>query len=88
MPGLTQIVIAGELEAADTLALTDVVRRRYLPAAVIVPVREAHRKELSRLLPWTLRPARPGRAGDGLRLLRLYVPGAGNVGGGADVAAE
>jgi uncharacterized protein YyaL (SSP411 family) len=61
--GLRQIVIVGEPEAADTLALTDVVRRRYLPAAVIVPVREAHRKELSRLLPWTsgLR-TREGRA--------------------------
>ena len=61
--GALQIVLVGEGEAADTGALVDVVRRRYLPTAVLVPLREAHRRELSRLLPWTesLR-ARDGRA--------------------------
>ena len=65
--GVAQVVIAGESDlrrgsghperqsrgVADTRALTDVARRHYLPAAVLVRVSEAHRQELSRLLPWT-----------------------------------
>ena len=51
--GMPQVVIAGEPAAADTRALTDVARRHYMPAAVLVRVSEAHRQELSRLLPWT-----------------------------------
>ncbi|MBI4885481.1 MAG: thioredoxin domain-containing protein [Acidobacteria bacterium] len=61
--GVPQIVIAGEPGAAGTQALTDVVRRRYLPSAVVVPRAGGHRDALSRLLPWTaaLEP-RDGRA--------------------------
>jgi uncharacterized protein YyaL (SSP411 family) len=51
--GMPQIVIAGEPGAADTRALTDVVRSRYRPTAVVVPIRDAHRPALARLLPWT-----------------------------------
>ena len=51
--GLPQIVIAGEREAADTRALAAVVRRHYLPTAVVVPLVAAHRQALARLLPWT-----------------------------------
>ena len=51
--GMPQIVIVGEPAAADTRALMAVVRRHYMPTAVLVPVSEAHREALSRLLPWT-----------------------------------
>jgi uncharacterized protein YyaL (SSP411 family) len=51
--GMPQVVIVGEPEAAETRALHAVLRRHYLPTAVVVPVRAAHRAELSRLLPWT-----------------------------------
>jgi uncharacterized protein YyaL (SSP411 family) len=30
-----------------------VVGRHYIPSAVILPIYETHRRELSRLLPWT-----------------------------------
>jgi uncharacterized protein YyaL (SSP411 family) len=61
--GMPQIVIAGERDAPDTRALEAVVRRHYLPTAVVVPVTTAHQDALARLLPWTapLRP-RGGRA--------------------------
>ena len=51
--GVPQIVIAGEPDASDTRALAAVVRRHYLPSAVVVPLTEAHRDALARLLPWT-----------------------------------
>lgn len=51
--GVPQIVIAGEPDAADTRALSEVVRRHYIPTAVVVPVSEAQHAPLSRLLPWT-----------------------------------
>ena len=51
--GMPQVVIVGEPEAEDTRALMDVVHRRYLPTAVIVPISDAHRPQLARLLPWT-----------------------------------
>ncbi len=51
--GMPQVVVVGEPTAADTQALMGLVRRRYIPNAVIVPVHEMHRRELSRLLPWT-----------------------------------
>jgi uncharacterized protein YyaL (SSP411 family) len=51
--GMPQIAIAGERGAADTRALEDVVRRRYLPTAIVVPLTGVHRAALTRLLPWT-----------------------------------
>ena len=51
--GMPQVVVVGEPTAADTRALMGVVRRHYIPSAVIVPIHEAHRLGLSRLLPWT-----------------------------------
>ena len=51
--GVPQIVIVGEPDAVDTRALSDVVRRHYIPTAVLVPVSEAQREALSDLLPWT-----------------------------------
>jgi uncharacterized protein len=51
--GVPQIVVVGEPDADDTRALSEVVRRHYIPTAVVVPVREAQREPLSRLLPWT-----------------------------------
>jgi hypothetical protein len=51
--GMPQVVIVGEAGAPDTEALMRVVRRRYLPTAVIVPISGAHRQALARLLPWT-----------------------------------
>jgi uncharacterized protein YyaL (SSP411 family) len=51
--GMLQIVIVGEPGAPDTERLTQVVHRRYLPSAVLVPISEARRSELARLLPWT-----------------------------------
>ena len=61
--GMAQIVIVGEPDAADTRALSDVVRRHYVPTAVLVSVHETHREALSRLLPWTTSfRSREGRA--------------------------
>ena len=51
--GVPQIVIVGEPDAANTRALSEVVRRHYIPTAVVVPVSEAQREPLSQLLPWT-----------------------------------
>jgi uncharacterized protein YyaL (SSP411 family) len=51
--GIPQIVVVGALEGEDTRALADVIRRHYLPTAVVVPVRDASGQDLARLLPWT-----------------------------------
>jgi uncharacterized protein YyaL (SSP411 family) len=51
--GMPQIVLAGERDAPDTRALAAVIRRRYLPAAVVVPVTGGRQQALARLLPWT-----------------------------------
>jgi len=51
--GTPQIVIVGEPDAADTRSLTAVLRRHYLPGAIVVPVIEKHRDGLSKLLSWT-----------------------------------
>jgi uncharacterized protein YyaL (SSP411 family) len=49
--GTPQIVVAAEDE--DRLApMREVLRRRYLPTAITVPLVEAHREALTRLLPW------------------------------------
>jgi len=49
--GMSQIVVAGE-------ELMDVVRRRYLPFAIIVPLVPEHVDALAKLLPWTEAMAR------------------------------
>jgi uncharacterized protein YyaL (SSP411 family) len=51
--GMPQVVIVGERERADTRALSAVVQSRYLPTAVTVPISQAYRNDLARLLPWT-----------------------------------
>jgi len=51
--GMPQIVLAGPPDAPETRALAGVIRRHYLPAAVVVPVTPASRDGLARLLPWT-----------------------------------
>jgi uncharacterized protein YyaL (SSP411 family) len=51
--GVSQVVIVGERTAPDTRALMAAASRHDQPAAIVVPVAEAHRQELSRLLPWT-----------------------------------
>jgi uncharacterized protein len=61
--GMPQVVIVGDPASDDTRALLDVVRRRYLPTAITVPVHEASRQRLDRHLPWmaAMQP-RNGRA--------------------------
>jgi uncharacterized protein YyaL (SSP411 family) len=51
--GMSQLVIVGEPDDPATLALRDVAGRRYLPFTVVVPIENAHRDGLSRVLPWT-----------------------------------
>jgi uncharacterized protein len=51
--GTPQLAIVGDPSAQDTRALYDVVRQRYLPTTVIVPLIEAQRGRLSDLLSWT-----------------------------------
>ena len=62
--GMSQIVIAGDRAAGGTRALMDVVRRRYRPFAVIVPLGtrdlgseirdpQSGSSTVARLLPWT-----------------------------------
>jgi uncharacterized protein YyaL (SSP411 family) len=61
--GIPQVMIVGGPERSDASGLWSVVRRHYLPTAVVAFIDESHRQVLSRLLPWTepLR-ARDGRA--------------------------
>ena len=61
--GLPQIVIVGDPAATDTRAMHEVVRRRYLPASIVVAVAPSKSQRLSALLPWVASmPARGGRA--------------------------
>ena len=50
--GLPQVVIVGDPASDETKALVDVVRRRYAPTAITVPVNPATRDAVDRLLPW------------------------------------
>jgi uncharacterized protein YyaL (SSP411 family) len=60
--GVPQIVIAGDPASDAVRALTGTIRRRYMPAAVIVPLRPQHAAAMSPLLPWTgSMEARDGR---------------------------
>jgi uncharacterized protein YyaL (SSP411 family) len=51
--GTPQLVIAGDPSAQDTRNLYDVVRRRYLPTTIFMPLTTVARDRLSHLLPWT-----------------------------------
>ena len=48
-----QLVIVGDPAGQDAKALYDVVRRRYLPTTILVPLTPANRQKVSVLLPWT-----------------------------------
>jgi len=52
--GLSQVVVAGD----RSTALMDVVRRRYLPFSIVVPLLPEHAEGVARLLPWTEAMAR------------------------------
>jgi len=56
--GMSQIVIAGDPGAPSTRAFFDVVRRRYLPFAITIPLSPAHADAIARVLPWTEAMAR------------------------------
>jgi uncharacterized protein YyaL (SSP411 family) len=51
--GMSQIVIAGDPAAQMTQSLMDVVRRQYLPFAIMIPLVPEHADALAKLLPWT-----------------------------------
>ena len=51
--GTSQIALVGDADDAGTAELMAVVRRRYLPAAVVIPVKRVYKEALARLLPWT-----------------------------------
>jgi uncharacterized protein len=51
--GSPQLVIVGDPSGQDARALSDVVRRRYLPTTILVPLTPANREKASDLLPWT-----------------------------------
>src|SRR4029079_16341504 len=50
---IPQLVIVEGDDAESGRALLSVIRDRYVPTAVTVPVRASHRDALARLLPWT-----------------------------------
>jgi uncharacterized protein YyaL (SSP411 family) len=50
--GIAQIVIAGDPSGDDTRALRRTVHEKYLPSALLVAVRPAHRDTMARTLPW------------------------------------
>jgi uncharacterized protein YyaL (SSP411 family) len=52
--GIPQIAIAGDSgTSSDPSELMSIVRGRYLPTAVVVPVTSSNAAALARLLPWT-----------------------------------
>jgi uncharacterized protein YyaL (SSP411 family) len=51
--GTPQLVIVGDPAAPDTTELNAVVRRRYLPTTIVVPLLPAMRERVAQLLPWT-----------------------------------
>ena len=60
--GMPQVVLVSDGALRDAEALQDVVRRRYLPTAITVPVNSANRDRLNRVLPWmAAMKARDGR---------------------------
>ena len=60
--GMPQVVLVSDGASREAEALRDVVRRRYLPTAITVPVNSANRDRLDRVLPWmAAMKARDGR---------------------------
>lgn len=51
--GVPQLVIVGERDAEDTMALRRILKGTYMPAAIVIPVVAAHRDALAQVLPWT-----------------------------------
>ena len=51
--GTPQLVIVGEASAQGTRALHDVLRRHYLPTAIVMPLTPDKHDKISDLLPWT-----------------------------------
>jgi uncharacterized protein YyaL (SSP411 family) len=51
--GMGQVVLTGDPALPAAAALAAVVRRRYLPSMIAVPVRPEHRAVLAVSLPWT-----------------------------------
>jgi uncharacterized protein YyaL (SSP411 family) len=51
--GMSQLVIAGELDDPATQAMRRAAGDRYLPFTVVVPIVREHRDRLARVLPWT-----------------------------------
>jgi hypothetical protein len=61
--GMPQVVIVGDRASDDTRALLNVVRRRYLPTALVLIIESSRRAALDRLLPWSAAMTqRDGRA--------------------------
>jgi uncharacterized protein YyaL (SSP411 family) len=61
--GMPQVVIVGDRASDDTRALLNVVRRRYLPTALVLIIESSRRAALDRLLPWiAAMTQRDGRA--------------------------
>jgi uncharacterized protein YyaL (SSP411 family) len=50
--GMPQVVLVGDRSSDDMRSLREVVRRRYLPTAITMPVDDANRERLDRVLPW------------------------------------
>ena len=51
--GTSQLVIVGDEDAGQMLAMMQAAGRRYLPFTVTVPIVQKHRDALQRVLPWT-----------------------------------
>jgi uncharacterized protein YyaL (SSP411 family) len=51
--GTPQLVLVGNLSSDDMKAMHDVVRQRYLPTTIVVPLAPSAQSQLSELLPWT-----------------------------------
>jgi uncharacterized protein YyaL (SSP411 family) len=49
--GVPQIVVVGDRDR--TKPLHDLIRRHYLPTALVIPAEPAHRDRLATVLPWT-----------------------------------
>jgi uncharacterized protein len=51
--GTPQLVIVGDPAAQDTKSLLEVVRHRYRPSTIVVPLAPTDTKGVAELLPWT-----------------------------------